>query len=209
MTTSHIYTADSYEPTRENKKIYAAILGWIDRLQPASVLEVGSGIGMLGDAIAGRGIRYAGLEPDATQLALCRERYPQLNVVEGSCYDVPEQFGLGMFDLVFSTDVIEHLFYPKRLLGFQKAHVLPGGHLLTCTPEFGNYWKNILYSLTGKWDLVHSPNWDGGHIKFYSRKSLQVIYAEQGFTELQWDTVHNVNIPVLPMSIICVGKLPA
>ena len=29
MTTSHIYTADSYEPTRENKKIYAAILQWI------------------------------------------------------------------------------------------------------------------------------------------------------------------------------------
>jgi protein-L-isoaspartate O-methyltransferase len=60
MTTSHIYTADSYEPTRENKKIYAAILQLISILKPASVLEVGSGIGMLGDAISKTGIRYVG-----------------------------------------------------------------------------------------------------------------------------------------------------
>lgn len=207
MTTSHIYTADSYEPTRENKKIYAAILQLISILKPASVLEVGSGIGMLGDAISKTGIRYVGIEPDATQLSLCRDRYPDLQVVEGSCYDEPEKYALGKFDLVFSTDVIEHLFYPKRLISFEKAHIQPGGHILTCTPEFGCYWKNILYSLTNKWDLVHSPNWDGGHIKFFSRSSLKVIHEEQGFAGLQWGTVRNVNIPVLPMSIICVGSL--
>ena len=207
MTTTNVYNPSCYEPTAENKKIYAGILKYIQQLKPASVLEVGSGIGMLGDEIAKLGIRYVGIEPDDMQRKLCHERYPQLNVLTGSCYDDPEKYALGQFDLVFSTDVIEHLYLPKQLISFKKAHLKADGNLLTCTPDFGNYWKNILYSLTGKWDLVHSPHWDGGHIKFFSRKSLEKMLSEQGFVDFEWDTVTNVNIPILPMSIICVARL--
>jgi 2-polyprenyl-3-methyl-5-hydroxy-6-metoxy-1,4-benzoquinol methylase len=206
MTHLHAYTASSLEPTRENKKIYAAIIDRINYLKPTSILEIGSGMGMLGDAISKLGIRYAGIEPDEVQLSLCRERYPELNVVEGSCYDPPEKYNLGEFDLVFSTDVIEHLYLPRHLISFKKAHVKKGGYVLTCTPEFGSYWKNLLYSLTNKWDLVHSPLWDGGHVKFFSRKSMQTILEEQGFIDFQWGTITNVNIPVLPMSMISICR---
>lgn len=209
MTTDlHAYDASNLEPTRENKKIYAAILDQIRALKPTSVLEVGAGIGMLGDEIRKMGIRYVGLEPDAAQLSLCYQRYPEIKVIEGSCYEPPEKYGLGKFDLVFSSDVIEHLFLPRRLITFKKAHVKPGGRVLTCTPEFGSYWKNILYSVFNKWDMVHSPLWDGGHIKFFSRRWMKQILAEQGFIDFKWSTVRNANIPVLPMSMICVCRLP-
>jgi 2-polyprenyl-6-hydroxyphenyl methylase/3-demethylubiquinone-9 3-methyltransferase len=209
MTTElHSYDASNLEPTRENKKIYAAILDQIRVLKPTSVLEVGSGMGMLGDEIRKMGIRYVGIEPDAAQLGLCSQRYPELNVVEGSCYEPAEKYGLGEFDLVFSTDVIEHLFLPRHLVSFKKAHVRKGGHVLTCTPEFGSYWKNILYSVFNKWDIVHSPLWDGGHIKFFSRRWMRQIFEEQSFVDFQWGTVRNVNIPVLPMSMICICRRP-
>lgn len=205
MTTGlHAYDVSNHEPTRENKKIYAAILEQISLIKPSSVLEIGSGMGMLGNEIRKMGIRYVGLEPDAAQLALCRQRYPEIEVVEGSCYEPPEKYGLGEFDLVFSTDVIEHLYLPRHLVRFEKAHVRKGGHVLTCTPEFGSYWKNLLYSLFNKWDIVHSPLWDGGHVKFFSRRWMRQIYEEQGFTDFRWGTVRNVNVPVLPMSMICV-----
>jgi len=204
----HAYDVSCHEPTRENRKIYAAILGWIDALKPSSVLEVGSGVGMLGHAIAERGIRYVGLEPDVGQREYCRKHYPRLNIIDASCYDPPEKYGLGEFDLAFSTDVVEHLYLPKRLVSFEKAHVRQNGHVLTCTPEFGSYWKNCLYSLFNKWDTVHSPLWDGGHIKFFSRKSMRRIFEDQGFVDFQWSTVRNVNIPVLPMSMICVCRRP-
>jgi 2-polyprenyl-3-methyl-5-hydroxy-6-metoxy-1,4-benzoquinol methylase len=202
----HAYKASCLEPTRENKKIYAAIIDRINYLKPSSVLEIGSGMGMLGDAISKTGIRYVGLEPDEAQLSLCRKRYPELNVIEGSCYESPEKYGLGEFDLVFSTDVIEHLYLPRHLVNFKIAHVKKGGYVLTCTPEFGSYWKNLLYSITNKWDVVHSPWWDGGHIKFFSRKSLRMILEEQDFVDFQWGTITNVNIPILPMSMICICR---
>ncbi len=204
----HSYTSSSLEPTPENKKIYAAILEQVLLLKPSSVLEVGAGMGMLGDAISRMGIRYVGVEPEAAQLDLCRQRYPGLNVIEGSCYEPPERYDLGEFDLVFSTDVIEHIFLPRRLVSFKKAHIKLGGHVLTCTPEFGSYGKNILYSIFNKWDMVHSPLWDGGHIKFFSRRWMRHIFEEYGFVDFRWATVRNVNIPILPMSMICICRRP-
>ncbi len=208
MTNLSIYTADSHEPTPENKKIYDAIIEQIRIINPSSVLEIGSGIGMLGNRINQLGIRYVGIEPDETHLNLCRERYPDLNILDGSCYELPEKYNLGEFDLVFSTDVIEHLYLPRKLLSFKLACVKKGGHILTCTPEFGSYWKNILYSLTNKWELVHSPWWDGGHIKFFSRNSLLMLLEEQGFVDFKWHTITNVNIPILPMSILSICRRP-
>jgi 2-polyprenyl-3-methyl-5-hydroxy-6-metoxy-1,4-benzoquinol methylase len=204
----HAYEPGCHEPSRENRKIYRAILDRIVELKPSAVLEVGSGVGMLGDMIAKTGIRYVGVEPDEKQLALCGARYPGLKIVAGSCYDSPDRLGLGEFDVVFSTDVIEHLYLPKRLVTFKKTHVRKGGTVLTCTPEVGSYWKNILYSIFNKWDAVHDPLWDGGHIKFFSRRSMRRILEEQGFVGFEWGTVNNVNIPILPMSMICVCKRP-
>lgn len=202
----HSYEVSNLEPTRENKKIYAAIIDCVRALKPSSVLEIGSGMGMLGDMIRQMGIRYVGLEPDAAQLRLCHQRYPELNIFEGSCYEPAEKYGLGEFDLVISTDVIEHLYLPRHLVSFKKTHVRKGGHVLTCTPEFGSYWKNIMYSIFAKWDLVHSPLWDGGHIKFFSRKWMLQIFEEQGFVDFQWRTITNVNIPIIPMSMICICR---
>ena len=202
------YTSSNLEPTPENKKIYQAILAKIKLYQPKSVLEIGAGTGTLGNEISQLGIRYTGLEPDADSLNFCKNRFPHLSVLEGSCYDAPEKLALGEFDFVFSTDVIEHLFSPRKLLNFKFNHVKSGGHVLTCTPDFGNYWKNILYAITHKWDTVHSPTWDGGHIKFFSRKWLRILLEEQGFEAFEWATITNVNIPILPMSILSVCKRP-
>ena len=200
----HAYSVTCLEPTKENKKIYAAIVDQIVSLKPARVLEIGSGMGMLGNIINNMGISYVGIEPDAAQLSICRDRYPHLSVIEGSCYESPEKYNLGEFDLVFSTDVIEHLYLPRYLVSFKKAHVKKNGYVLTCTPDFGSYWKNLIYSITNKWDVVHSPWWDGGHIKFFSRKSLQMLLKEESFVDFRWGTITNINFPILPMSMICV-----
>lgn len=209
MSQQIIYKVDSHEATRENIKIHDAILERILRFKPKSVLEIGAGIGLLGNRIANEGIRYVGLEPDADQLQIATTRHPDIKFLQGSCYENPDVYNLGKFDLVFSTDVIEHLYMPRDLVGFAKAHISPEGCVLTCTPEFGSYWKNLAYSITNKWERVHSPLWDGGHIKFFSRKSMQAIFAEQGFGNFQWGTVRNVNFPILPMSMICTCRLSA
>lgn len=207
MTQSLAYEVSNHEPTRETFKIHDAVMDWVLREKPKSVLEIGAGIGLLGSRISQAGIRYVGLEPDPIQLQIANTRHPEIKILDGSCYESPDIYSLGTFDLVIAEEVIEHLCFPRRLVSFAKAHLAPQGAVLISTPEFGSYWKNIAYSLFNKWDLVHSPLWDGGHVKFFSRRALQTIFEEQGFENFSWGTVRNVNIPILPMSIICTCRL--
>lgn len=97
-----------------------------------------------------------------------------------SVYDSPESLGETGFDAVLSTEVIEHLFLPAALPRFARAVLKPGGHLIVTTPYHG-YLKNLLICLAGHWDSHHTPLWDGGHIKFWSYRSLSAVLRANGF----------------------------
>jgi hypothetical protein len=66
----------------------------------------------------------------------------------------------------------------------------------------------MAYSVANKWDYVHSPLWDGGHIKFFSRKTLRQLFEESGFGNFSWDYVRGTNM-IFNMSIICTCALTA
>lgn len=97
-----------------------------------------------------------------------------------SVYESPNALGETGFDAVISTEVIEHLFLPAALPRFARAVLKPGGHLIVTTPYHG-YIKNLLICLAGKWDSHHTPLWDGGHIKFWSRRTLSDLLEANGF----------------------------
>lgn len=209
MTASTVYDVTDHALAAEQIRVHEKMLEWIVRLAPRSVLEIGSGTGALGAKIAALGCEYVGLEPDEVQFELARQQHPGIRYLRESCYEPPEKMNLGQFDVVLSNDVIEHLYLPRKLVGFAKAHMKPGGAVVTATPDYGNYWRNLMISATARWDHHHSPLWDGGHVKFFSRKTLQSIFAEQGFTRFEWGSVRSVRAPIFPMSIICGARLPA
>ena len=79
--------------------------------------------------------------------------------------------------------MVEHLYDPRRYMTFCKAILSKSDttrELLISTPYHG-YWKNLVLSLTGKMDNHFSALWDGGHIKFWSRKTLTQLLEEQNF----------------------------
>jgi SAM-dependent methyltransferase len=84
------------------------------------------------------------------------------------------------FDVVISTEVIEHLFLQAARPRFAASVLKPGGYLIVTTPYHG-YFKNLLICLLGKWDSHHTPLWDGGHIKFWSFNSLSALFCSNGF----------------------------
>jgi len=100
-------------------------------------------------------------------------------------YDPPQLLEESAFDAVVSTEVIEHLFSPAALPVFAKAVLKPGGYLIVTTPYHG-WLKNVLIALTGKWDSHHTPLWEGGHIKFWSRRTLTTLLEENGFSVSQF-----------------------
>lgn len=61
----------------------------------------------------------------------------------------------------------------------------PGGTLILTTPYHG-YLKNLALALTGKMDKHFTVDWDCGHIKFFSVKTLTQMVAEQGFRNIRF-----------------------
>jgi 2-polyprenyl-3-methyl-5-hydroxy-6-metoxy-1,4-benzoquinol methylase len=109
------------------------------------------------------------------------------------------------FDLVVSTEVIEHLYAPRDWARACFASLKPGGRLICTTPYHG-YLKNIMLSIFNKWDSHADPLWDGGHIKLWSRKSLGRLLTEVGLRELQFRGAGR--FPYLWMAMAMSGEKP-
>ena len=59
------------------------------------------------------------------------------------------------------------------------------GEIIISTPYHG-YLKNLAIALTNKMDHHFTTLWDGGHIKFWSKRSLTVLLNEFGFEVTQF-----------------------
>jgi SAM-dependent methyltransferase len=187
--------------------IHARMLSVVLKCQPSSLLEIGAGQGKLGAAFAAQGIEYVGIEPVASEIDQGRKRHPELKLIQASCYDDPEELRSKRFDLVYSNDIIEHLYEPRRIASFSRAHLKPGGMIVCGTPHYGSYLRNLLLSLTNRWDQHHNPLWDGGHIKFFSKSTLHQLWSQAGFTDFQWGELRSRRMPLMPMYLYCTAKM--
>lgn len=57
--------------------------------------------------------------------------------------------------------------------------------MIISTPYHG-YLKNLALAITGKMDMHFTALWDGGHIKFWSVKSLTQLLDEFGFKVVEF-----------------------
>src|ERR687898_947797 len=112
----------------------------------------------------------------------------------------------GTFPIVISLEVIEHCFSIKAYLETMFRLIEPGGLGIVSTP-FHGYWKNLALSLADKWDTHHDPLWEGGHIKFFSEKTLTRALENAGFTNIGFRRAGR--IPVVAKSTIAVFRRPA
>ena len=87
------------------------------------------------------------------------------------------------FRTVISKEVIEHLHSPRTFAAFVRSilEANGGGRFILTTPYHG-YLKNLSIALAGKADRHYSALWEGGHIKFWSRRTLAILLREAGFT---------------------------
>ncbi len=117
-----------------------------------------------------------------------------------------EQAAMQSFDLVISSDVIEHLYRPSDLLEAAFSLLRPGGHLLLGTPYHG-YLKNLALAVTGRMDAHFSTLHDGGHIKFFSVKTLSQLLTTHSFEDLSF--TYYGRAPWLWKNMICHARKPA
>lgn len=159
------------------------ILELLRELSPRRVLDLGAGNGALCRQLVKSGYEVVGVEPDAAGVAIAQRHCPGARFYQLSVDDDPDlvlaDYPNG-FDVVVSTEVIEHLYAPRMLVSFARAVLREKGLLILTTPYHG-YLKNLAIALVNGWDRHADPLWDGGHIKLFSRKTITRLVEEGGF----------------------------
>jgi 2-polyprenyl-3-methyl-5-hydroxy-6-metoxy-1,4-benzoquinol methylase len=129
------------------------------------------------------GYEVTGVDASISGLRIARQTYRQASFIEQR---IDGELGeLGEFDLVISSDVLEHLYRPSDLLEAARSLLNPRAHTLIGTPYHG-YIKNLALAATGKMDSHFSALHDGGHIKFFSVKTLSTLITSHGFEDLSF-----------------------
>lgn len=194
-------------PSHMHRHFLPPIFALCGDLRPGTrVLDVGCGNGFTAGEFLKRGCQVVGLDLSESGIDLARRTYPAARFeVLAADERVLERLGEKHFDIVVSTEVVEHLYAPKEYAQGCFAALRPGGRFVCTTPYHG-YLKNLALSLANKWDAHLSPLWDGGHIKFWSRRTLGQLLVETGFENLQFRGAGRM--PFLWMTMVMSGDRP-
>ena len=147
-----------------------------------TICDLGCGGGYLGSRLGSHGFKVTGIDASDTLLASAIEHHAsdRVTFARGVFGELDAIAPAGAFDLVVSVDVIEHLFQPTQLMRDAHRLLRRDGRLVLGTPYHG-YLKNLAISLLGKWDSHHHVHFDGGHIKYFSVRTLSAMLEREGF----------------------------
>jgi ubiquinone/menaquinone biosynthesis C-methylase UbiE len=138
------------------------------------VLDLGCGTGWAAALAHARGAATS-VGADVAEAALARARAahagPQFELVP---FDGPLPFDDNAFDLVWASEVIEHVADTARWLSEVRRVLGPGGRLLLTTPDHGR-----LRLLVGGIERYCPPL--GDHLHLYTGRSLRTLLDEFGF----------------------------
>jgi 2-polyprenyl-3-methyl-5-hydroxy-6-metoxy-1,4-benzoquinol methylase len=176
-------------------------------LKPGTrVLDIGCGNGFTAGRFLERGCIVVGIDLSESGIAIARQAYPtgRFEVLPADKH-ILQYLNEKPFDLVVSTEVVEHLYAPRPYARGCFAALKPGGRFVCTTPYHG-YLKNLVIALANHWDRHANPLWDGGHIKLWSRKTLTALLAETGFVNFQFRGAGR--LPLLWMTMVVSGERP-
>ncbi len=172
-----------------------------------NIVDLGCGNGYLARQLSAVGYEVMGVDASLTGIAIANAQLKGNAkgkfFVERIDASLANRLSLKDCDCVVSSDVIEHLYRPADLLECASGLLAPGGYLVVGTPYHG-YLKNLALSLLDKWDAHHGVDWDGGHIKFFSVKTLTALVQKNGFGGLSFRFFGRG--PYLWMNMFCIAR---
>jgi 2-polyprenyl-3-methyl-5-hydroxy-6-metoxy-1,4-benzoquinol methylase len=143
------------------------------------ILEFGCGEAGLGAALKQRqSCRVVGVELDREAAAVARER---IDVVHsGDVRTLVHELG-ETFDTIIGGDIVEHLDEPWQFLSDLKLVARKGTRLILSLPNIAN-WAVTSDLLRGRFDYVYLGILCAGHLRFFTRNSLEEMLTIAGWS---------------------------
>ena len=195
------YVYDAPTLNASHDYLLPAVDAAIRRLRPQRIFDLGCGNGSIAKALS-KHCEVEGIDASESAVHYAKTAYPELRIEQRSAYDdLATEFGT--YDAVISLEVVEHLYDPRLYARNLFSLLKPGGTAILSTPYHG-YTKNLVMALSGKLDQHFTALWDGGHIKFWSTKTLTALLEEAGFERPNFIRVGR--IPPLAKSMIAIAR---
>ncbi len=159
----------------------------LDLIPPNSnVLEIGCSTGFMGEyLVQQKGCRFFGVEANIESSLAAKER--GLEVLCGTTEDaaICEQINRhieehGPFQIIFMSQVIEHIAQPEKTLGTLKQWMHPDCSLVISTCSVA-HWRSRFRLLGGTWKYEDYGIFDHDHLRFFTIKSFQSLLEQCDF----------------------------
>jgi 2-polyprenyl-6-hydroxyphenyl methylase/3-demethylubiquinone-9 3-methyltransferase len=204
--TQHLYSSYTASIPHTHTYLWPPVVRQLAaRPEIRTILDAGCGNGAFASALEDRGYEVFGIDLEESGVEIARGQRPSIPFEVASVYDDLREPFDRTFDAIVALEVIEHLYDPRRFVARAFEALEPGGSLILSTPYHG-YLKNLALAATGKLDQHFTALWDGGHIKFWSRKTLSTLLEEAGFEVTAFEGAGR--LPWLWMSMVMVGRRP-
>ena len=178
------------------------------------VLDLGCGIGGMTFPLSALGYRVVGVDFDSESISVCNEKntFPNARYIvgNGETLDLEEKF-----DVVISSEVLEHSLHPDLILQTINRHLAEEGIGIVSVPNgycpyellfsrlfqkigilslFHKLPKRVYTSLTGSPSPYHSMNIFCNHVQFFTFGRFRRLLDECGFQVLN---VGNLSLGLL------------
>jgi SAM-dependent methyltransferase len=146
------------------------------------LLDVGCGAGGTSAALKrrSRDLHVTAVEKDGRLAARARERLD--SVLAGDALESLASLARGgeSFDAFLFADVLEHLEDPFRALSLARSLARPGAVLVASVPNAGHL-SLVRDLLFGRFDPVPAGLADAGHLRWFTRSSVEEMISETGW----------------------------
>ncbi len=153
----------------------------------SNVLEIGCATGYMGEyLVQEKQCRFFGVEADKGQADAAIKR--GLNVVSGTIDNANITDKLkqhidkyGPFQIIFMSQVIEHIAIPEQTLESLKQWMTPDCDMVISTCSIA-HWRCRFRLLRGIWKYEDYGIFDQSHLRFFTINSFKELLQQCGFT---------------------------
>ncbi|MFH1822957.1 MAG: class I SAM-dependent methyltransferase [Patescibacteria group bacterium] len=153
------------------------------------ILDVGCATGYLSAPLKINRNQVIGIDIADKSIMEASKKLDEAYVVDIENYPWPKQITDCKYDIIFCTELIEHLFAPEKLLAYLKGLLAKDGIIIITTPNF-LVWSGRIKMMLGYYEV-----WDKGHIRLFCYNTLKRLIDKTGFYIDKEDHVIHPKIP--------------